>query len=268
MKWLALTIASLVGISLCHAQVPWRTSFATAQREAAVSKKPILIDFYADWCGPCKEMERNVFTDRAVRALMGQAVCVRLDVDKRPPEAKRFGVNSIPRIIVLSSDGHKVLMDSAGYQDAPEFASQLAKALGRKAPATSAPAAPATEAEPPALSRVRHALQTRGYAKLKADDPQGAAAGMRLLIGKLGVIEESKLKPIAGEIKKAGPEALPFLLEGMGDKHLAVRAASYKLMKEIASGASKAPKYDPWGPSSTRTSQLAAWKRWMSAGAR
>ncbi len=60
---------------------------------------PVIIDFYADWCGPCKMMA-PVFAELA-RRQRGQALVVKVDTDRNPALAARFVVRSIPTIAVL-----------------------------------------------------------------------------------------------------------------------------------------------------------------------
>ncbi len=63
------------------------------------SAVPIIVDFYADWCGPCKMMA-PVFADLA-RRQRGQALVAKVDTDRSPTVAARFGIRSIPTIAVL-----------------------------------------------------------------------------------------------------------------------------------------------------------------------
>lgn len=67
--------------------------------------KPVLIDFYADWCAPCRAM-KPVLDD--LKAQMGDQVSIfKIDVDKNPMVAERFSVMSIPTLI-LFKDGEPV----------------------------------------------------------------------------------------------------------------------------------------------------------------
>ncbi|MEQ9217362.1 MAG: thioredoxin [Cyclobacteriaceae bacterium] len=63
------------------------------------SDKPVLVDFYADWCGPCK-MQAPVLKDVST-ALKGKARIIKIDVDKNQSIARQYQVQSIPTIILF-----------------------------------------------------------------------------------------------------------------------------------------------------------------------
>jgi thioredoxin 1 len=63
------------------------------------SEKPVLVDFYADWCGPCKAME-PVIKDVA-RAVQGTARVIKVDIDKSTEAAQAYGVSAVPTFIVF-----------------------------------------------------------------------------------------------------------------------------------------------------------------------
>ena len=69
------------------------------------STVPVIVDFYADWCGPCKMMA-PVFADFAKRQV-GRALVAKVDTDRNPGVASRFAIRSIPTIAVLR-DGKEV----------------------------------------------------------------------------------------------------------------------------------------------------------------
>jgi thioredoxin-like negative regulator of GroEL len=250
----SLLLFALAGIAC--AEYKWSTNYASAAKSASSSGKPIFIVFHAEWCGPCKMLEQNVFPTPKVQALLSRVVGVRLDVDQNPPQAKAYGVSSIPRMILLSSDGKRVLWDAMGYRDADMFLEEFSAALGVKAPLAASASAPAP------LVKVQSALSAGSWAQLKATDPAGAAKGLALLVEQLGVFQEAQFKELAALVQKAGRDALPALVVGLGHKHLAVRAGAYRAVQGIAKSH---PAFDPWAPASVRKAQLAGWRKWLSA---
>jgi thioredoxin 1 len=64
--------------------------------------KPIVLDFYADWCGPCR-MQAPVFQD-AENDANGRAAFYKVNIDDEPELAEAFGVMSIPTIAVMKDD--------------------------------------------------------------------------------------------------------------------------------------------------------------------
>ena len=63
------------------------------------SEVPVLVDFYADWCGPCKMMAPAV--DEVARGRVGSALVAKLDTDANPRTAARFGIRSLPTVVVF-----------------------------------------------------------------------------------------------------------------------------------------------------------------------
>lgn len=60
---------------------------------------PVIVDFFAEWCGPCRMMA-PVFAELA-RRQRGEALVVKVDTDRSPAVSARFGIRSIPTIVVL-----------------------------------------------------------------------------------------------------------------------------------------------------------------------
>jgi thioredoxin 1 len=65
------------------------------------AKVPVLVEFYADWCGPCKVVGPMV--DELAQELKGKAVVIRINVDEDPKLAREPGVRGIPAFIVLKN---------------------------------------------------------------------------------------------------------------------------------------------------------------------
>src|SRR5690606_36171171 len=90
---------------------PWRTDYEAALAEAGASGKPLLVDFTADWCPPCRVMEREVWPNAAVRQAVSEStIPLRLDVDDASTDAllAARGVGSIPTVLLLNSQGEEV----------------------------------------------------------------------------------------------------------------------------------------------------------------
>ena len=78
---------------------PFPLNDETFQRTIAESDVPVLVDFYADWCGPCKVMAPAV--DEIARTYMGRALVAKLDTDRAQRTAGGFGIRGIPTTIVF-----------------------------------------------------------------------------------------------------------------------------------------------------------------------
>jgi thioredoxin 2 len=68
-------------------------------RTIAESELPVLVDFYADWCGPCKVMAPSV--DELAARRQGRALVAKLDTDRSPRTAQRFDIRGIPTVVVF-----------------------------------------------------------------------------------------------------------------------------------------------------------------------
>jgi len=78
---------------------PLALTDATFDKVMSATAVPVIVDFYADWCGPCKMMA-PVFADLA-RRQRGQALVVKVDTERNPALSTRFAVRSIPTLLVM-----------------------------------------------------------------------------------------------------------------------------------------------------------------------
>ena len=94
---------------------------ANFEDEVLRSDKPVLLDFYADWCGPCKMLApvlHEIAEENAGALKVGK-----INVDEQMELAMRFQVSSIPMLVVFK-DG-KVVAKSVGYRPKPEIAAMV-----------------------------------------------------------------------------------------------------------------------------------------------
>jgi len=87
-------------------KIQWHKDFKKAQELAKSTGKPMLLDFVADWCKPCKEMERKFWPKAEIVELSKKFVCVSISFDDRGPEISRYRVDSIPAVIFTDPWGN------------------------------------------------------------------------------------------------------------------------------------------------------------------
>lgn len=78
---------------------------------------PTLVDFYADWCGPCKMMPPIL--EDVKKDLRGKVNIVKVDVDKNNKAALKYGIRSIPTLILFKNG--KIVWRKTGVAQAPEI---------------------------------------------------------------------------------------------------------------------------------------------------
>lgn len=91
----------------------------------AIKEGVVLVDFWASWCGPCKMMAPNV--EQIATDYKGRAVVGKVNVDDHPSLAERFGIMSIPTLLIFK-DG-ELKQKLVGYRLTMQIASELDKYL-------------------------------------------------------------------------------------------------------------------------------------------
>lgn len=86
---------------------------------------PVLVDFYADWCGPCQAMAPVL--KEVAQNYEGKVKIIKIDVDKNQPIAQRFGVRSVPTLILFK--GGNVLWQQAGMITGNDLSKKLKAAV-------------------------------------------------------------------------------------------------------------------------------------------
>ena len=105
---------------------PVQVTDATFDRVIADAQVPVLVDFYADWCGPCKVMAPVL--DEVARARVGRVLVAKLDTDRNPAVARRFNIASIPTLAVFQ--GGREVKRQMGAMPRPAL-EQLLDSVGR-----------------------------------------------------------------------------------------------------------------------------------------
>jgi thiol:disulfide interchange protein len=109
----ALTVEESVASEWIH------DDFEGALALAAETGKPVFVDMYADWCGPCRMLSEDYFSRDDYKEVLSQCVLVKINTDGNQALAARFGIQSIPTLLLLDSRGTE-LDRITGVMGSPE----------------------------------------------------------------------------------------------------------------------------------------------------
>jgi thioredoxin 1 len=79
-----------------------KVSDSTFDSEVLQSTSPVVVDFWAEWCGPCR-MITPALEELAAGALNGKVKIVKLNVDENPKTAAKYGIQSIPTLMIFKN---------------------------------------------------------------------------------------------------------------------------------------------------------------------
>jgi thiol:disulfide interchange protein len=111
-------------------QINWLYDLQGGLAAAKQSNKPLMVDFFAEWCGWCKKLDAEVYTNKDIITLSEKFICVKVDTDKDQANAQKYGVRGLPTIVFMNSDGNAI-NTIVGYRDSAPFLEEMNKALGK-----------------------------------------------------------------------------------------------------------------------------------------
>lgn len=113
----------------------WQKFNPAAYEQARQSGKPIILDFYADWCIPCKELDKFTFTDAEVIALSKQFALFKIDLTnggnaESKPLQMQFEVRGVPTLVFIGRDGKEITnLRMVGFEKPQVFSAKMQRAL-------------------------------------------------------------------------------------------------------------------------------------------
>ena len=116
-------------------RIAWAHPSSKVELEALLaSDSPIMIDVYADWCIPCKEMDKFTFPDKKVVELSKKFTAIKIDMTKDSGEFERYfqqaySVKGVPSYIFINNGKELPSLRSTGYENADEFLERMQGAL-------------------------------------------------------------------------------------------------------------------------------------------
>jgi thiol-disulfide isomerase/thioredoxin len=266
---LASALILLALAELSKAQVRWHSDYEVAARMAQKVGQPLLVEFYTNWCQPCKWMEKSTFRDRRVAMLMARCVCVRVDIDQSENIARKFGVKSIPHLLIIGAKGER-LLDSLGYRDAVQLREELALALrGKPVVQNDNSKTLRATAKQPVVTILRTKLEKGEYAAWRAQKPADAAQACARLVEALASFDEATRKQARELLGRLGNDGIDALIGGLGHPLLAVRVAAYDQLTHLLETQHRLPvaaqpRYDAWASRRERARWAKVWAQWWA----
>ena len=127
-----LITSTILGFLVCgttaFGAVDWEQDYDLGLAKAKKDKKLVMVDLYTDWCGWCKKLDKDTYSNKDVAdKLTKDFIAVKVNPEKSPKGAKlakQFGTRGFPHIVFLSADGNKV-SEIGGYLPPKEFLKRL-----------------------------------------------------------------------------------------------------------------------------------------------
>jgi len=91
------------------------------EEEVLKSNLPVLVDFFATWCGPCKMM--GPIVEELAKELEGKVKVVEVDVDKAPQSAEKYAIMSVPTLILFKNG--QVVKQMVGFQSKADLVKEI-----------------------------------------------------------------------------------------------------------------------------------------------
>jgi thioredoxin-related protein len=125
---LRLAILGIAGLAVAASaragSTRWYSSLEEASAVAREMNRPMLLDFWADWCVACTVMEKEVYDDQRFADAAQSFLAVRIDYDKQTAISRKFNVTALPTIVFTDSYGNEIFRYT-GFIDVKRFTALL-----------------------------------------------------------------------------------------------------------------------------------------------
>lgn len=109
-------------------ELEWFLTYEEAMEKAKEKNRPVMIDFYTDWCSWCKQLDRTTYAAPTVIKKAEEFISLKIDADEKRPLAARYKVGAFPTILFIDPEGieiHRVV----GFRPPEDFLREMDTAL-------------------------------------------------------------------------------------------------------------------------------------------
>lgn len=181
-----LAAAAISGCATAKKEPPavtWTHAMDAALADAGKANRPILMDFYTDWCEWCKALDETTFVDLAFIEYSKKFTCAKVNAEVDTASARKYRVSGYPTVLLMKPDGTEIDR-VVGYMRAPEFMAQVEDYLaGKNTLASLIAEEPANGSDPLFLMKLADRYEEHGlwpeaktrYEKVVAMDPKNTS---------------------------------------------------------------------------------------------
>jgi thioredoxin 1 len=98
------------------------------EQEVVKSDKPVLVDFWAVWCGPCRQLSPTI--DKIAKDFQGKVKVAKVNTEDAPEIAARYRISAIPQLMVFNGGDQPIERPSPGGKPEAEIVKMLTRVLG------------------------------------------------------------------------------------------------------------------------------------------
>lgn len=153
-KWVTSALLILAGLSTASAKTFADLKFDDACTKAKKEGKIVLVDFYTTWCGPCKRLDKETWTDpEVIKLLESKTVSIKIDAEKETKLAERYKIEAYPTVLLAKPDGTEIDR-LVGFREPAAFIADFNAVLSGKDSVTRAREAVKTAGTDDAMARM------------------------------------------------------------------------------------------------------------------
>jgi HEAT repeat protein/thioredoxin-related protein len=243
---LAFLLLALSAYAESPASKPvFHTSLKAASEAAAGDQSLVLLIFGAEWCGPCKALEKTTLKSGDFLEGGGPLRVAHVDIDADPKTARAFAINAVPTLVLLTADS-KIVLRRTGYVEPGELLAWLEEGRNRVKRGQWEGTAPGSLLDP--------------FLK-KVAGPGLDASDLTQLATMLGDADPAERNAVAKLLLAQREQAVPALIEAVSDSYLGVRIAASDLLQRLAP---QTVSIDPWQSPDALQETIALLKEWWA----